>query len=277
MLPNLLIIGAGKCGTTSLHSYLQVHPEIFMSRQKELGYFSSDDWRERRSWYESHFADANGERIRGESTPQYTQHPFRADTAERVHELVPDAKLIYLVRDPITRLVSQWVELRSRNKVPDWEVWRQGVHPEDRLVATSRYAFQLQRYREYFPDERILVLDNDDLKSDRAATLRRVFAFLEVDDTFESDAFETELNTRASKGQPRINMRLWKDVVVPAADRLPPNARRRLGRPIRRLLTRDIERPQVDDELRARLEGILAPEVEWLRGHTGQKFAGWSI
>ncbi len=89
MLPNLLIIGAAKCGTTSLHEYLGAHPEIFMAGRKELELFTRDDWRERIGWYEEQFpVDAP---VRGESTPTYTMAPYLASTSERMHELVPDA------------------------------------------------------------------------------------------------------------------------------------------------------------------------------------------
>src|SRR4051794_37024426 len=83
MLPNLLIIGAAKAGTTSLHAYLDQHPDIGMSKPKELFYFSYEDWRERRAWYERFFRDDTP--VRGESCPQYAMHPAFPDVSRRVH------------------------------------------------------------------------------------------------------------------------------------------------------------------------------------------------
>src|SRR5689334_1125972 len=111
MLPNLIIIGAPKAATTSLHGYLKQHPEVGMSAAKELSYFWRDDWRERQAWYEAQFDFEDPRvRVRGESTPFYAAYPFRKHVPERMHELVPDAKLVYVVRDPIDRLVSHWVQ-----------------------------------------------------------------------------------------------------------------------------------------------------------------------
>ena len=80
-LPNLVVIGATKCGTTSLHEYLALHPETAMSQTKELMLFTREDWRERTAWYESQFDSA---RIRGESSPTYTMFPYLPSTAERI-------------------------------------------------------------------------------------------------------------------------------------------------------------------------------------------------
>src|SRR5205823_11980303 len=94
-LPNLLIIGAAKAGTTSLHRYLDLHPSIFMSRSKELQLFNQDDWRERRDWYRAQFPTAAP--VRGESSGAYTMHPVLPCVPERIKATIPDARLIYLV------------------------------------------------------------------------------------------------------------------------------------------------------------------------------------
>ncbi len=96
MLPNLIIIGAQKCATTSLHYYLSLHPHIFMSREKELNFFIF----ERNShkgieWYKSNFViKAN---ISGESSPDCTNYPFFDGVPERMYSVVPKAKLIYII------------------------------------------------------------------------------------------------------------------------------------------------------------------------------------
>jgi hypothetical protein len=103
-----MIIGAAKAGTTSLHRYLDQHPSIFMSRQKELKLFSRDDWREHLDWYRGQFPSTLP--VRGESSPVYSMDPWFPGVPERVKELLPDALLVYLVRDPVERLVAQYVE-----------------------------------------------------------------------------------------------------------------------------------------------------------------------
>src|SRR5919106_4193832 len=98
-LPTFVIIGAQKCGTTALHSYLSRHPEVSMSRPKELDFFvEGANWEKGVDWYRSRFDGAA--KARGESSPNYTAHPMLAGVPERMAELVPDAKLIFMVRDP---------------------------------------------------------------------------------------------------------------------------------------------------------------------------------
>jgi len=91
-LPNLIVIGAQKSGTTSLHHYLSLHPEIMMSKHKELNYFNEElNWKKGLAWYKSHFI---GEaKIYGESSPHYTFYPLYKGVAQRMYSIIPEAKL----------------------------------------------------------------------------------------------------------------------------------------------------------------------------------------
>jgi hypothetical protein len=276
-LPNLLIVGAAKAGTTSLHRYLDRHPEIFMSRVKELKFFYRGDWRERVSWYRSQFpVDAA---VRGESTPGYTMHPWLAGVPERAHELVPDARIVYLVRDPLERLLAQYVEffaLRLED-APLNQALANYDDPTNVYVMTSRYAYQLQRFREHFPDSQILVVDQRDLREARYETMRSVFEFLGIDPTFTTPAFEEVHNPRHRKI--RLNARgVW------LRDRNQLERVRRASRvlptPIRersKLLVADrVDTPDFDAGLRAELAAYLKDDADRLRQYTGKPFAHWS-
>lgn len=108
MLPNLIVIGAHKCATTSLHYYLGLHPQISMSREKELNFFIKErNWYKGIEWYKSNFTTKA--MIYGESSPNYTNYPFFMGVPERMCSVVPEAKLIYIVRDPIDRVISHYV------------------------------------------------------------------------------------------------------------------------------------------------------------------------
>src|SRR5437588_11576552 len=101
MLPNLIIIGAAKAGTTSLHYYLDHHPQVHMAKiagakDKEMSHFWRDDWQERRAWYESHFDVP--EPVRGEASVAYAHFAYHPDVPRRIHETIPDVPLIYMVR-----------------------------------------------------------------------------------------------------------------------------------------------------------------------------------
>ena len=108
MLPNLVIIGGMKCGTTSLHYYLSQHPEIYMSRDKELDFFIEEkNWHKGIEWYESQFNVQA--KVIGETSPNYTCRHCFPGVPKRMNELLPDAKLIYLVRHPIKRIVAHYL------------------------------------------------------------------------------------------------------------------------------------------------------------------------
>src|SRR3712207_3099155 len=99
-----------KCATTSLHYYLNLHPQISMSEKKELDFFVREKhWDKGVEWYKSNF-HGNGEtKIYGEASPNYTLHPIFSGVPERMYSVVPEAKLIYVVRDPIDRMISHYI------------------------------------------------------------------------------------------------------------------------------------------------------------------------
>ena len=97
-----------KCGTTSLHNYLNLHPEIYMQEEKELDYFiEKRNYKKGLNWYKSKFNSKNS-KILGESSPYYTKYPLFKDVPKNIFNLIPDIKMIYIVRDPITRLISHY-------------------------------------------------------------------------------------------------------------------------------------------------------------------------
>jgi hypothetical protein len=275
VLPNLLVIGAAKCGTTSLHEYLDLHPEVAMSREKELDFFVEEkSWGRGVEWYERQFAAAP---VRGESSPSYTAHPRYRGVPERIRRVVPEAKLVYLVRDPIDRILSHFAH---RQVVRPGALEDAFADPGRRegLVAPSRYWLQLEQYLERFPAERILVVDSDELRARRVETLERVFAFLGVDPTFRSPAFTATHNRVAQHSRPNRAGRLLGGALRRAlsaerAQVLRERAPAALKAPFRT----PVERPALSPELREQLEEELRDDVERLRAHTGQAFAAWSL
>lgn len=277
-LPNLLIVGAAKCGTSSLHHYLDQHPDVSMSRPKETNFFVREDWLERMDWYESRFDAAAA--VRGEASPAYSLYPYFRQVPERAHSLVPDAKLIYLVRDPLARLVAHYVEMYGLHfEHRPFEAAVGDLEDERNLyVAGSRYATQVERYLRYFPGDRLLVLEQDELRDERQRTLRRVFGFLEVDPDFHSQDFDRELNTRAEKVRLRgAGLLLARAGLIRLGRRVPLRLRAPLSRRVKRAVTREIEPPRLEGELRARLSEALQPEVDRLRALTGRRFEGWPL
>jgi hypothetical protein len=287
-LPNLLIIGAMKCGTTSLHRYLDLHPEISMSSPKELRFFDDPAWRDRIDWYTRHFDPAAA--VRGESTVYYTAHPWIPDVPQRIHELVPHARLIYLVGDPLKRLVAQWVEWctieadRSPEMLGKWarlpfsEVLADFDDPGHPVVCPSRYATQLEQYLALFPKEQVMVVDQHDLKHRRVETLQAIFRFLQVDEGFTSPEFTDELNTHSQKSRAWSSYSLVRRTLLACgANRIPASTRGRIGQALRSVFSRPIPKPTIDESVRPRLTEHLRDEAERLRNLTGEELPSWGV
>jgi len=278
VLPNLIVIGAAKCGTTSLHEYLDEHPEISMSREKELYFFVEEkNLAKGRAWYESQFDPSAP--VRGESSPGYSAFPLYRGVPERMADTIPDTKIVYLVRDPIERIVSHYTH-RTVNW-PHMASLAETLAPgglRDWLVTPSRYWLQLERYLECFPAEQILVVDSDELRNRRHETLARIFEFLGVDTAFRSARFE--LSHNAATGRTRITGtgRMLSSIAQRTLGQSGAQAlRAHAPRALKSAFKSEVEPPALPSDLREELERELRDEVERLRAHTGLAFAGWSV
>lgn len=195
-LPDFLVIGCQKGGTTSLAKDLAAHPEVFIPSEKEVHYFSTNCHRGP-EWYARHFAGRGSKRVCGEVTPYYLFHPR---CAEWIHELLPEVKLVALLREPVARGVSHFFHARQRDLEPlsslrealeaedtrlrgaDDELQRKGfchfAHQKHSYSKRGLYAEQLDRYRQRFPAEQLLVLRSEDYFRDSAGVVRQVCEFL---------------------------------------------------------------------------------------------------
>jgi Sulfotransferase domain len=284
-LPTFFIIGAPKAGTTSLYYYLAQHPQIQMSTVKEPSFFafpqsSLDDSRKinRLDKYEQLFDSSVA--VRGEASPNYTMYPLRQGVPERIRELVPDAKLVYVVRDPIDRTVSHYHQLVASEgeNASLGETLSDLSDPRSPCVCSSLYALQLELYLRSFPQERILVIDQAELLAERRITLSKIFTFLTVDEAFDSSQFDIELlKSNERRIYPPSFTRFVGHTVRPRLQWLPSRVRRSLRRSVERVLLPPLEMSILDEDLRSRLEGFYAGEVERLRALTGKTFSTWSI
>jgi len=266
MLPNLIIIGAMKCGTTSLHNYLNLHPQICMSWGKEPEFFiEGKSWHRGITWYESLFI--RPAQILGESSTSYTKYPAFKGVPERMHKIIPGAKLIYIVRDPIQRIISHYIERYSRR----WEsrsLEDALEDPDDNFyVHCSKYYMQIEQYLDYYPRERIMIIDFDDFKSNRKKVLKDVFGYLEVDPSFDHQEFAVLHNP--SRGKRRINLLYKLMEPVPVISRLLNTTSWLFSSPI--------QKPVLRDSLRKALVDVLHDDIERFRIFTGRDFASWSL
>jgi sulfotransferase family protein len=274
-LPNLLVIGAMKCGTTSLHYYLDQHPDIAMSKVKEINFFleGHGHWDKGVPWYESHF-DGSAE-VRGESSTSYTKYPQRSGVPERMRSLLPDAKLIYILRDPIERTVSHYLHAyhRSREKRPIAEALRS--LSDNPYVDPSRYHMQLERYLEHYPLSQILILTTEELREAPQVTLGRAVEFLDLAPVrFEA---LTKANVSERRGRNNPLSRLSETYRAKRIARSFPQPVIEVVKFVNARLSRKVQRPSLDPETRRALVDFLRDDVTRLRALTGNSYEKWSL
>lgn len=175
MLPNFLVIGAQRSGTTLLYTMLTAHPEVFVPQwRKEIHYF--DRYYDRGvAWYAGFFPESQASHFRaiGELTPDYLSVP---EVPARIHALLPECRLVVLLRNPVKRAFSGYLHhRRSFNERRSFEAFLED-HPE--AVERGFYHRQLMRYLEFFPRTALLVLVYEELIRDPEPVLEQLRAFL---------------------------------------------------------------------------------------------------
>lgn len=274
-LPNLIVIGAQKCGTSGLHYYLSLHPEVSMSTPKELNFFIAErNWPRGPEWYSRHFDPTA--RTRGEASPNYTAFPQHMGVPERMASVVPDARLVYIVRDPVERIISHWVHNYAKRREKG-TISETLLHPNTSYVSRSRYFNQLQRYFEHFDESQILLLEQQDLRDDRAGTLRHLFEFVGVDPSFEHPKFEQVRHSTARKKRAtRLGMRVQRASKSRIGSRIPRRAW--LAADMALPLSKPIERPpEIHEALGTEVLEVLHEDADKLRQWSGRGLEHWSV
>lgn len=197
--PNFMIIGAEKCGTSSLFVYLTKHPQVVPPIEKEIYYFSHR-YEYGHDWYLAHFPSLNDSKqfITGEASTSYF-HTCHLQTHQRMHQLIPDAKLILILRDPVERTISQYhqrvrlgqerrsleaaifSELNILKTVDDpLKVADKYWHQESGYLWVSLYYYYLQQWMTLYSPEQFLVLSLNELNQMPEIAMNRVYNFLEI-------------------------------------------------------------------------------------------------
>lgn len=200
-VPNFLILGSQKAGTTSLYHVLRLHPEIYMSDTKEVNFFFYENkFQQGLSYYKTFFKSApSGINMIGEASPGYICHPL---VPERIQQYLPKVKrFIITVRNPINRAYSQFSDnLRHLEAKHDFgeafDLALSDTYEPGKLGYFSRgtYIQYIERYVERFGRENILVLIFEDLKKDPLAFYRQCFEFLGVDPDFRCPEMTQKFN-----------------------------------------------------------------------------------
>ena len=230
-LPDYVIVGIMKSGTTSLYQWLGQQRECVLAKEKEPDYFSRDEvWQRGIEWYSALFADAPDGTLTGEASTSYTK-PSESSrlAARRMAQVVPDVRILCVLRHPVERLRSHYRHQlrRSRERRPLLQALRD---PGNEYLALSRYHACLEPYLETFPREQICVVRFDDLVSESAPGWTAVLHHLGLS---PRPAPATQHNTSAAKPQyTRAMLRLWSSGYYDDLRRLVPRRVRRLAQPV---------------------------------------------
>jgi hypothetical protein len=278
VLPTFLVIGAKKGGSTSLHQYLSTHPDVFMPAGKRLEFFSGHNWDRGLGWYRAQFEAGGAALARGEASNVYTNYPVTDGVPERIAAVVPDIKLVYVIRHPLERILShyrqavaEWGETRSADEVV------QTNGPE--YVMASCYALQIERYLAHFRREQLLVVTSEDLRHSRRATLVRVFDHLGVDPDWVPPNVDTAFNRAGDyRYQPGPVQRMRHAGAYRAVRRwIPKRAREAVWRASTRPLAHDPAALRLSTNVEADVLARLRPDLTKLRTILGDDFHCWGL
>jgi len=188
-LPDFIIVGTMKSGTSTLAHYLNQYQSIYMP-EKEIHFFDTvggykDRWEKGIEWYASQFKDAIDQQLIGEKTPTYS---YLKDVPERIHEVLPNVKLIWIFRHPIDRAYSNyWHAVKNGSEKESFEY--AVIHEKERLkenifqgyIERSKYSDQVKNYLEYFPAGNMCFLTLKNLKEDLPGAMQKIGEFLQIE------------------------------------------------------------------------------------------------
>ena len=276
MLPTFLVIGAQKAGTTSLWRYLRANPDVFMAADKELRFFADDgNWHRGLDWYESQFDCGSAAAARGEASPRYAKVHRHPEVHHRVVAALPDIRLVYLVRHPVERMRSHYVEAVRGGF--EWRPPDVAFRANPDFLMTSRYALQLDAWLEHVPRERVLVLRTEDLHARQAEALALVAQFLGVDDRWDEVALERRHNARPDKEVYRRGLNVVRASGL--GRRLAAVAPRSMRTAVHRVGTTTLGTAEVriSPWLEAELVEELRPDLLRLKELAGPDFDAWGL
>jgi hypothetical protein len=199
---DFIVPGFSKCGTTTLCALLAEHPEIGIPpSHKEIGFFSNYfdlGW----SWYESQFNEVAGKRFIGEGSTNYSTEEHGNWVAGRIAYYLPDTRLIFIARNPITRIESIFREMHHSGSVfnfdPPFDIG-EALRTVPNMINDTLYWKCINAYRQFIPDSKILMLFLEDLERDPAGQIAKCFRFIGADPTVRINDLDRRLNTKSSK------------------------------------------------------------------------------
>ncbi len=255
--PDFLIIGAMKCGTTTLQAQLAAQPGVFMTTPKEPNFFSDDAvWARGMGWYQGLFAAAPPGALTGEASTHYTKLPTHPATLARLRPVLPAPKIIYLIRNPVARAVSHYIHEWSQGVMSEAIETEFDRHPE--MVSYGLYGMQIAPWVEAFGPGRVFLSSLEVMNRDPQAFLERVGRFLDLPGPLVWQAERAQMNASAERIRrlPLHGLLVDNPVATALRRALVPRALRARIRESRQMTAR----PGLTPALKARLEAAFAAD-----------------
>lgn len=268
-LPNFLIVGAMRSGTTFLSHHLASHPDVFFAPRKEIHFFDFN-FEKGIEWYKKQFSGAKGQKVVGEGTQTYM---YISEVPARIAAVLPDVKLILILRNPVDRAYSHYWHNRTRSvETLDFreailnEPGRLGGNPIERArfsyVDRGRYVYQLRRLCDHFPRQALHVILFEDMKKNPLETFKSVSGFLEIDTGFVPSNIDEPVNRAVTFRSLKVRQRTLS---------MPPLVRNAVGR----FNTVDLEYEPMDEAVRAELLKTFSEDNESLQSWLGRDLSLW--
>ncbi len=303
-LPNFIIIGAGKSGTTALYEHLREHPEVFMSPVKETNFFALEgtstvhseedpDQMFHYPWavtnwvnYQGLFHKVKKEKAIGEVSPMYLYSP---KAAEKIKKRLPNTKIIAILRDPVDRLYSRYMHLARENREPtsnfadsldQKSIWWK----RNDLVQEGFYYTHLKRYYDLFDEHQIRVYLYDDLRKNPLKVIQNIYEFIGVDASFVPD-LEAEYNVSGRIRNSILDKLIGQNSLIKAGvKKVSPviaNAvikSERLKKYVNRMRKANLKKEPLSDDLRNQLiDKVYGKEISALEGLIHINLSNWLI
>lgn len=263
------IIGAMKAGTTSLYKYLAGHPELYASPRKEPRIFRDPGTTEdQRRAFLSLFDGRSHQPWCFEASTAYTKYPRICGVPQRLRAVVPDARFVYLVRNPVERAWSHYVHNLAQGREP--RPFSEAIVERPQYLNISRYHLQLQQYLKVFPREQILVQVFEEMTRDPVATVRAVCEFLGVDGSYEPPTARVAYNASETKLKASRPLQMVRALGIEEA--IPGKLRQWIKSQGSPLPTKKAGFPV---ELRAAVVESLRADTEAFFTVLGRRIAGW--
>ncbi|HUF55570.1 MAG TPA: sulfotransferase domain-containing protein [Thermohalobaculum sp.] len=273
-LPNLLIVGTAKSGTNSIKSYLEQHPQAGFSCLGEPNFFAWDsEYRKGLDHYRCLFAGHEDKLVRAEKSWRYSVREVYPLALERILEALPSFRVLYVVRNPISRAVSLWTEFRDSGTEFVQRDFETAVFHDRVIFDSFRYHSHYVRFRDRLPPGRAKLMFFEDLVSNQADFFSELCRFLAIDEHGPTDAIHANRSEGQTEDYRATEWARRAGLVDVARRSMPARGRARL----RRLLRKPIRKPRFSPGARDRFVELLGTEFELILREGGKPSDYWDL